>query len=160
MCIRDRYQGHPAVLEHLKSNYLVFSANFYGELEAWLEGMWKAIEPEIRELLQYCFGFENVRDSASFIAYIKKCQVETTFFFNGSTDEPLAVQLKNLYLKQEFSKFVYANQGNSPETIQANFQEFVRTTQPDNIAGPTWKPGAYSLDNVVTRLKAKGAGGQ
>ena len=152
------YQGKPAVLEHLKSNYLVFGAEFHGDLDTWLAEMWNAIQPEIRGLLQYCFGFETVRDSASFITWIKKCQVETTFFFDGSTDEPLAVQLKNLYVKQEFSKFVYANQGNSPDVIQANFQEFVARTQPDNLDGPTWKPGAYTLDNVVAGLKTKGAG--
>src|ERR1700688_2545956 len=30
------YQGKPAFLEHLKSDYLVFSSNFHGELEAYL----------------------------------------------------------------------------------------------------------------------------
>ena len=154
------YQGKPAVLEHLKSNYLVFSAEFHGDRDTWLTGMWNAIQPEIRGLLQYCFGFETVHDAASFIAWIKKCQVETTFFFDGSTDEPLAAQLKNLYLKQEFSKFVFANQGNSSEVIQTNFREFVAITQPDNVDAPTWKPGAYSLDEVVTGLKVKGAGVQ
>src|SRR4030095_1434042 len=34
------YQGRPAVLEYLKSNYLVFSSNFYGELDDYLRGMW------------------------------------------------------------------------------------------------------------------------
>jgi len=154
------YQGKPATLEHLKSNYLVFSANLHGDLDTWLTGMWNAIQPEIRGLLQYCFGFEGVHDCASFITWIRKCQVETTFFFDGSTDEPLAVQLKNLYLKQEFSDFVFANQGNSPEVLQANFREFVARTQPENIDAPTWRSGAYSLDNVVTGLKAKGANSQ
>jgi hypothetical protein len=152
------YQGKPAILEHLKNNYLVFSVNFHGELEPYLEGMWNAIEPEIRELLQHCFGFEKVHNSRDFVEYIKKCQIETTFFFNGSTDEPLAVQLKGLYLKQEFSKFVYANQGRRPEQIQAAFQEFVKTAQPGNLEGPTWRPGAYKLESVVIDQRAKGAG--
>jgi hypothetical protein len=82
------YQGKPAILEHLKNNYLVFSVNFYGELEPYLDGMWRVIEREIRDLLEHCFGFEKVNDSASFIAYIKKCQIETTFFFVGPTPEP------------------------------------------------------------------------
>jgi hypothetical protein len=143
------YEGKPAVLEHLKSNYLVFTVNLHGDLDTWLQGMWIAIESETRALLQHCFGYETIHDSASFIAYIKKCQVETTFFFNGSTDEPVAVQLKNLYLKQEFSKFVYENQGRSAAEIQASFAEFVKRTQPDNVNSPTWKPGAYEMEDVV-----------
>jgi hypothetical protein len=148
------YQGYPTTLEHLKSHYLVFSANFHGELDAYLQGMWKAIEPEIRRLMQYCFGFEKVHDEASFIEYIKKCKVETTFFFVGSTDEPLAVQLKNLYLRQEFREFVYENQGRSAAEIKAAFEQFVKRTQPDNLSAPTWRSGAYTLENVVAGANA------
>ena len=54
------YQGRPAILEHLKSNYLVFSSNFHGELEDYLRGMWSDVEPEIRAILQYCVGFDRV----------------------------------------------------------------------------------------------------
>jgi hypothetical protein len=143
------YQGRPARLEHLKSNYLVFSANFHGGLEDYLKGMWSAAEPEIRAILQYCVGYERIKDVTTFIDYIKDCQVTTTFFFNGSSDEPLAVQLKSLYLKQELSKFAFANQGKSPADLQAAFRAFLARTQPANLARPTWKPGAYQLDRVV-----------
>ena len=142
------YQGKPAINEHLKTNYLVFSANFHGELETWLDGLWRAIESDIRGLLHYCYAFEQVRDTATFIEYVKKCQVETTFFFCGSTDEPVAVQLKNLYLKQEFSKFVFENQGKSARETQAAFEDFVKRVQPENIEGPTWRPAAYDLGSV------------
>ena len=152
------YQGKPANLEYLKSDYLVFSSNFHGELEPYIEGMWKAIEPEIRSILQHCYGFETVRDGASFIAYIRKCQVTTTFFFDGSGDEPVAAQLKSLYLKQEFSKFAFENQGKSPREMQAAFGEFVKRTKPENLDGPTWRPGSYKLEKVVGNSIAKGAG--
>jgi len=154
------YQGKPAVLEHLKSNYLVFEVNFHGQLEPYLEGMWKAIEPEVRSLLTYCFGFDKVHDTASFIDYVKKCQIETTFYFNGSTDEPVAVQLKNLYLKQELSQFVYENQGKSAAELKTAFEAFVARTQPENIEAPTWRPGAYSLAKAVVGQKTMGAGAQ
>ena len=144
------YQGSPALLEHLKSDYLVFSSNFHGDLEPYVTGMWNAAEPEVRAILWHCVGTENVCDAQSFIKYVKACQVTTTFFFNGSTDEPLAQQLKNLYLKQEFSKFVFANQGKSPLELQKAFWQFVDRTQPSNVASPTWKPGAYHLDRVET----------
>ena len=112
------YQGKPADLEHLKSNYLVFSANFYGELEDYLKGMWNSVNPEIKAILQYCVGFSGVDNAEKFIRYVKDCQVTTTFFFNGSTDEPLAEQLKSLYLKQEFSKFAFDNQGKTPRIFK------------------------------------------
>jgi hypothetical protein len=152
------YQGKPAIREHLKSNYLVFSVNFHGDLEPYLEGMWKAIEPAIRAILDHCFGFETVKTAAHFIQYIKSCQVTTTFFFNGSTDEQVAAQLKNLYIKQEFSKFAFENQGKTPRELQAAFAEFLKITQPDNLESPTWRAGSYKLEQVVYGRSAKGQG--
>ena len=143
------YQGRPAVLEHLKSTYLVFSSNFHGELDDYLRGMWSAIEPDIRGILQYCVGFDRVSDVTTFIDYVRRCQVETTFYFNGSSDEPLAVQLKSLYLKQELAKFAAANQGKSAAELQAAFKAFVARVEPANVARPTWKAGAYHLDRAV-----------
>jgi hypothetical protein len=153
------YQGSPAFLEHLKSNYLVFSSNFHGELEPYLEGMWNALKDGVLAILWHCVGHETVRDAASFIEYVKKCQITTTFFFNGSTDEPLAEQLKGLYLKQEFSKFAFANQGKSAAEVQAAFAEFVLIAQPESLAGPTWAAGAYHLDRVADAEEAAPAGG-
>ncbi len=143
------YQGKPAYLEHLNSEYLVFSSNFYGELEPYLTGMWNALKDGVLAILSHCVGHESVHDAASFIEYVKKCQVTTTFFFNGSTDEPLAQQLKNLYLKQEFSKFVFENQGKSASELQNAFRAFVQRAQPANLDGPTWAAGAYHLDRAV-----------
>jgi hypothetical protein len=153
------YQGKPAFLEHLKSDYLVFSSNFHGELETYLQGMWNALESGILAILKHCVGTGAVRDASSFIEYVKKCQVTTTFFFNGSTDEPLAQQLKNLYLKQEFSKFAFANQGTSAEELQEAFRGFVQDTQPANLSGPTWAAGAYHLDKATPAPKTLRGGG-
>ena len=147
------YQGHPAVLEHLKSKYLVFSSNFHGDLDEYLKGMWDNVEAEIRAVLQYCVGFDEGKDTVTnaetFVVYVKKCQVTTTFFFNGSSDESLEEQLKSLYLKQEFSMFAFRNQGKSATDLQAAFADFVARTEPRNLARPTWKAGAYSLSTVV-----------
>jgi hypothetical protein len=143
------YQGKPALLEQLKSKYLVFSANFHGELDDYLGGLWSALETEVRFVLGHCVGFSSVRDLAGFVAYMKKCQVKTTFFFNGSTDEPLAAQLKSLYLKQEFSKFAFENQGKTAADLQTAFRAFVARTRPDDTDSPTWKPGVSDLNQVV-----------
>jgi hypothetical protein len=74
---------------------------------------------------------------------MKKCRVTNHLFFNGSTGDPLAEQLKSLYLKQEFSRFVYDNQGKSPKELQQAFQAFIARTQPDKLDGPTWVAGAH-----------------
>lgn len=142
------YQGDPALAEHLKSKYLVFVCELHGQLDPYLRGMWRNAEEMIGGIWEFCVGFDQVKNAEDFARYIKRCQVKTTFYFNGSTDESLAGQLKALYLKQEFFKFAQAHQGKSAEDVQKAFARFVETTQPSNIAGPTWRAGASSLEVV------------
>lgn len=139
------YEGSPAQEDHLQSKYLVFSSNFHGDLTNYLEGFWRHAEAEARMLWQHCVAFDEVADSTSFIAYIKRCQLKTTFFFNGSSGAPLAEQLKALYLKQELSDFVIRHQGKPAAQLQAAFNAWVAQTEPANLAGPTWVPGKQSL---------------
>ena len=143
------YQGKPATYEHLASQYLVFDSNFHGKLEPYLEGMWKGMTKEAHQIWSHCVGFDQVSDAASFTKYIKKCQVNTTFFFVGSNDVSQAEQLKSLYLKQEFSEFVFNNQGKNAAEIQSAFQEFVAQKQPSTLQQPTWRAGATNLKDAV-----------
>jgi len=140
------YQGNPATSEHLQSKYLVFVCELHGDLDRYLEGMWQNAEAMIERVFEFCIGFEDVKSADEFTNYIKRCQVKTTFYFNGSNDEPLQDQLKALYLKQEFAKFVRQHQGLAAIELQQAFAAFVARTQPSNLAAPTWKAGASSLE--------------
>lgn len=136
------YEGYPAYTERLQSKYLVFSTNFHGSLDTYLQGMWTHAQEAVRSIWEYCVAFKDVKNADDFIAYIKKCQVDNNLFFNGSNDASLADQLKDLYIKQEFSRFVYENHGLSSEELQKRFADFVRVTQPLDLSGPTWQAGS------------------
>jgi hypothetical protein len=145
------YQGQPAHAEQLKSKYLVFVAELHGELRPYLQGMWQNAQAMIDQIWEHCVGFQNVHNANDFIHYIEKCQVETTFYFNGSTDEPLAEQLKALYLKQELSKFAHGNQGKDAAELQRAFKAFIAAVEPTNLVAPTWRPGASDPRTAVYR---------
>lgn len=136
-------------VDHLKSRYLVFSCEFHGgpkgDLEGYLRGMWNAIGDRIKEVWGYCYGFETVNNADQFIKYMKKCQLSASLFFIGSNDESVEEQLKALYLKQEFAKFVVENQGLNPSTLRVNFQTFLQRVAPANLAAPTWPAGKYRI---------------
>ncbi|MFZ6864599.1 hypothetical protein ACO0K7_18360 [Undibacterium sp. Ji67W] len=135
--------------DRLQSRYLVFCCNFYagpaGTPDAYLRGMWEAINGRIHDIWDNCYGFENIHHASDFIAYMKKCQVTTSLFFNGSTDQPLEEQLKALYMKQEFTKFAIENQGLSATAIRANYRAFMLRTQLNDLQTPSWQPGQYRL---------------
>ncbi len=135
--------------DHLKSKYLVFSSNFYGDLDDYLTGLWdkwsyidhEGNQRDIRYIWEHCVAFDRVTDCASFIQYIKRCQLDASLFFNGSTDDSLQEQLKALYLKQEFTKFAVAHQGKNAVEIQQAFKAFIARVQPENLSSPSWSPG-------------------
>lgn len=135
------YQGYGFREEHLKSKYLVFSSNFHGDRDTYVRGMWNCNEEGVKAIWQYCVGFDDVGNAQEFLEYVKRCQVDNALFFNGSTDDSLAEQLKALYLKQQFTRFAYDNQGETPERLQIRFKEFLERTQPLNLEEPTWLPG-------------------
>lgn len=142
----DRYRRAALPKEdHLQSKYLVWCCNIHGDADAYLRGMWDAISDDIRHLWQFCYGFDRVRDADSFIAFIKKCQLDAALFFVGSNDESLPEQLKGLYLKQEFSRFVSEHQGLPAAQLQQAFHAFMQRVDPSNLAAPTWQPGLSNL---------------
>ena len=111
---------------------------------------------EVFEIWKYCYGFDEVvtddalnKGEESFIRYIKKCQMNTTFFFNGSTDDSLAEQLKSLYLKQELSKFVFEHQGVGREELLNAFRLFIQKSKPESLEVPTWKAGVSHLHDII-----------
>ena len=159
------YQGGPAREEHLKNKYLVFSSNFHGDLDDYLTGLWEHAGEELRDLLQYFVGFEKVTSVASFIDYIKRCQVDNSLFFVGSNDKPLAEQLKALYLKQAFSHFAYLSQQFQSEGVlgerrlQEAFRRFVELARPNDLTQPTWPVAATEVpawieSDVVALIEA------
>ncbi len=149
--LKDVFYEGRSQQEHLKSQYLFFGSDFHGELEPYLRGMWENIEPEVRLIWQHCVAFgSSVNSAESFVDYIKKCQVSNTFLFNGSNDRPLAEQLKGLYLKQEFGDFVASHQGASDDELRSAFLSFAERVQVTKLDGPTWRPGAQTLESART----------
>jgi hypothetical protein len=135
------YQGHPARQEHLSSSYLVFCASLHGGPDPYMVDLWDCARETVRELWEFCVGFEGVDSALGFLAYIKRCETESAFFFNGSSDEPLEEQLKALYLKQEFSRFVFEQQGSEGQALQRAFAVFAERTRPWQLE-PRWLPGS------------------
>jgi hypothetical protein len=143
------YQGKPATLDGLKSAYLVFIAELHGDRDAYLRGLWTHARAFVDEVWTHCVGFQHVDSADDFVRYINDCQVTTTLYFAGSTDDSLAEQLKALYLKQEFSQFAFASARKSSEQLQKDFHEFVERTRPLDLSGPTWRAGASRLEDAV-----------
>ena len=113
--------------------------------------MWNAIGDLLKEFLQHCVVFDEVNSSADFVRYIKRCQIKTSLFFNGSTDKPLDEQLKALYVKQAFIHFAYLSDHFRYEAeggaikLQDAFKRFVNLIDIKNFKVPSWPVATQSI---------------
>ena len=154
------YEGAPAIEEHLNNKYLVFSSNFFGDLDSYLTGMWAAIGDVLIDFLRHCVAFDKVHSAPDFVSYIKRCQINNSLFFNGSNDKPLPEQLKALYIKQAFIHFAYLSQQfryegvEGANKLQAAFKRFVKLIRIDDLDGPSWPIAATQAPEIEQGIKS------
>lgn len=130
------YVGMPSCEEHLKFKYLVWEANFDGELEAYLTALAKAAPAEIDAIWSHCVGYPGCGDATAFIKYMKSCQIETTFYFAAVNDKSRTESLKALQTQRAVADFIATHQGADPEHLQRDFIKFAATLKAAPAPGP------------------------
>jgi len=117
-------EGYPAVEDHLKSAYLLFTANFDGDLDAYLDAMAQQIPEVVDGLWKHCVGYPGLTDRTQFRNYMRQCQLKTTFFFPAYPQATLAQVRTALALQRGFVDLFIANQGKSAPVLQQQFTLF------------------------------------
>jgi hypothetical protein len=119
------YVGLPACEEHLKSRYLIFETNFDGDLDTYLRRMATETAEFVTDVWKHCVGFPGTNDTNAFIAYMKKCQIETTFFFADVNDRTVDGTLEALKNQSALTHFIEKHQGMPAAELQHAFGEFL-----------------------------------
>jgi len=115
------YVGAPACEEHLKSRYLVFETNFDGDLDTYLTRMARETPEFVDSVWKHCVGYPGVSDTAAFIAYMKKCQIKTTFFFADVNNRTVEQTRKALQTQSALAHFIEKYQGKPAAEMQREF---------------------------------------
>ena len=158
----------------LASPYLMWAADIdvdgdpRGAQSAYLETLWRTMQPELHDVFRHCVGFDAVKDAAAFCAWVRRCQIDTTMPFNDywarppagkppglwakikgllfgtvfptAPDSDLPSVLKALYLQRRFVPFAVAVQGASDEDLFGRFGDFIAAVAPA-APTPTQAPG-------------------
>ncbi len=121
------YEGMPAKIDVLKYKYLLFTSNFDGELDDYLELVRTRMPEAVERIWSHCIAFPGVHDRAPFAAYMKRCQVETSFFFGAYTTHTLDDVLRALGTQQRMARFVAEHQDRRAPAaaLQRAFRELV-----------------------------------
>lgn len=121
------FVGRPSSEEHLKSRYLVFETNFDGDLDTYLRLMVAPeTKPFVQDVWKHCVGFPGTDDVDAFIAYMKKCQIETTFFFADVNDRTVESTMKALRAQSALAHFMEKHQGLPAAELQQAFGVFLK----------------------------------
>src|SRR5205085_153463 len=147
------FVGAPAREEHLKSRYLIFTSNFDGDLDTYLTRMATEVPEFVENVWQHCVGYPGVKNPAEFVSYMKKCQINTTFFFADVNDKTVQQRLRALQVQAELTAFIEEHQGRPPEEIQKAFEWFM-----DGIGSvPAPLPGSAKIEVHRTALARGGS---
>jgi hypothetical protein len=142
------YFGMPSCEEHLASRYLVFESNFDGDLEAYLTRLAREVPAEIEAVWQHCEGYPGVQDVTAFIAYMKVCQITTTFYFADVNNKTVQQTLCALQTQSAVAAFIEQNQGKPPQDLQKSFLEF--TARLRSAAPP--EPGIGQVKELTDKV--------
>jgi hypothetical protein len=144
------YPGLPTKVDHLQSPYLVFESNIDGDLDTYLARMAREAAPEVDAIWSHCVGYPGLKDVPAWVAYMKKCQLTTTFYFADVNDKTVQQTLRALQVQSGLATFIERNQGKSPAEIKQAFAEFWESLH----ATPLTMPGQPAADPVACYVRS------
>ena len=116
------YQGGRQRRDHLKASRLLFTSNFDGPLDAYLEAMRTGLGEDADAVWGHCAGYPGRADAPAFAAYFRNHQVESALFFGAYADRTVDQVRADVAARTRLIEFAMAAQGLPPAELQARFQ--------------------------------------
>jgi hypothetical protein len=113
--------------EHLDLPYLIFTSNFDGDLDSYLDELCERLAPEANEIWGRCVGCPDSAGGAGLKAYLQHNQIQTGMFFAAYADASVATVKRTLRQRERMIEFAVGSQGLEPAELQRRFvDEFGR----------------------------------
>jgi hypothetical protein len=111
--------------EHLKHARLLFTSNFDGELDPYLEALRIGLGDSVDTIWGNCIGYPGSGDARAFADYMRHHQIDSSLFFAAYGDRTVEEVKRSLALRIKFVEFVLRAQGLPALELKAAFlQEF------------------------------------
>lgn len=111
--------------EHLKHARLLFTSNFDGELDAYLEALRTGLGDDVDTIWGHCIGYPGSSDPHAFTAYLRHHQVDSSLFFAAYGDRTVEQVRRSLAVRTQLISFALRAQGlGGPELKAAFIKEF------------------------------------
>lgn len=117
------YQGPPQRRDTWKAPRLLFTSNFDGSLEAYLEALRTGLGADGDTIFGHCSGYPGSTDAGAWSAWLRARTVPSSLFFAAYGEQTVHEVRTNLDLRARLTAFALAAQGLEPPELQARFRE-------------------------------------
>jgi len=107
--------------EHLEVPYLIFTSNFDGDLDSYLDELCKALGPETEQIWGRCIGCPENASGATLKRYLKHNQIDTGIFFAAYGTAPIGKVKQALAHREQVMEFARTSQGLEAAALQKAF---------------------------------------
>lgn len=121
------YEGPPQARDALAAPRLLFSSNFDGPLDPYLETLRTGLGEDADAIWGHCAGYPGRAEPAAWAEWLRAHQVHSALFFAAYGDQTVGQVRANLTVRSRLMRFALEAQGLAPEELQARFAaEFVQ----------------------------------
>ena len=117
--VKDPGQGSE---DHLDSSYLIFTSNFDGPLDRYLDELCEKLAPDAPQIWGRCVGCPPGAAGAELKAYLLHNKIDTGFFVAAYPHATVAQVKAALAARERLIAFAVAAQEMSPADIQRGFE--------------------------------------
>lgn len=107
--------------EHLAHPRLLFTSNFDGGLEPYLEGLRTGLGDRADTIWGHCTGYPGREDGAAFAAWIRHHQIDSSLFYTAYGDRTVAEVIRSLELRTRLIGFALRAQGMAASELKTAF---------------------------------------
>jgi hypothetical protein len=106
------YQGpDQGERDHLEHARLLFTSNFDGQLDPYLEGLRTGLGDSADTIWGHCIGYPGRDDARAFADYLRHHQIDSSLFFAAYGDRTVEDVKRSLALRARFIDFALRAQG-------------------------------------------------
>ena len=109
--------------DHLQSHYLIFTSNFDGPLDPYLDELCAKLAPEAREIWGRCVGCPPDATGPQLKAYLLHNKIDTGFFVAAYPHATVAQVKAALAAREQLIAFAVRAQGMRAEDLLSAFVE-------------------------------------
>lgn len=117
------YEGAGRGPDHLRAGRLLFTSNFDGALEPYLQELRTGLGEVADEVWGHCVGYPGRGDASAFAAYMCAHQLQTSLFFAAYGALKVADVRRNLATRRRMIDFALRAQEMEPAELQSAFRE-------------------------------------